>query len=76
MTTIVDGLKLTLYVGAASADATKEQRADIRAMLTPALDYYESTGDETLVRLVIQNVMGDGWAPTGQWATFIEALND
>lgn len=76
MTTIVEGLRLTLYVGAACADATDEQRVLINGALENPLSYYEETGDETPIRFLIQQVMGDDWKPTAQWAAYIEALND
>jgi hypothetical protein len=74
MTSLADGLAFTLWVGAANADATPEQRRRIQDSIPIALEHYVVDGDEMPVRTIIQIVMGPDWKPTGEWADFIASL--
>lgn len=75
MTTLAESLILTLTVGAASATATPEQRAELHDRLREILPRYRVFEvDETAVHAVITDVMGADWAPTGTYAEQIDAL--
>lgn len=62
-------------MGAARADATPSQLVHLRDVLLPALEgHYLETADESEVRLILAQIMGEDWAPTGEWAAQIGLL--
>jgi hypothetical protein len=74
-------LALTLFVGAAIADARPHQRAKLRAQLPAHTGRLRQcrTGEEaaSVVRDILaatQSIMGATWAPTGEWLEMINSL--
>ena len=74
MTTMPEALALTLFVGAAHADGTPEQRERLRQRVIPLMGRYKADGDERPVRAAVRDVMGPAWTPTGDWSLFLGML--
>jgi hypothetical protein len=74
MTTMGEALAFTLFIGAAHADATPPQRVLLRQRVIPLMGRYKADGDERPVRAAVRDVMGTTWAPSGDWAVFLEGM--
>jgi hypothetical protein len=74
--TFAASLNFTLFVGAARQDATPEQVSMLRAQVTPLLDAYKDTGDETAVREAVHRIMGPQWKPNRDFRTAIVELQN
>ena len=59
-------LGITMYVGAARADATPEQLEELRSRLSP---FIENRVVEGIID-VVNEVMGPDWKPSGPWRGF------
>lgn len=70
-----DGLKVTLTVGAARAciDDDHEWLGRLQEGLQVPMAIYHATGDPAVITEAVQEVMGGGWAPPGEWAAYIKA---
>lgn len=70
------GLLVVLYVGAANADATAQQRARLKAEVLPTIKDPQTPPSEAMaqaVRLTAQ-IMGPDWQPKGEWDDWITSL--
>lgn len=75
MTTLNDALTLIIYVGAARADSTPEGAAVLRQELSGPLDDYRAgLYDEWDIIDIVDQLMPEGWAPSGDWERQLEAL--
>lgn len=74
MTSFVEGIALTLFLGAARAEATPEQLDRLRELMPPALQSYRRNGDEGPVRAAVAAVLGAGWEPSGEWAMWLRSV--
>lgn len=65
-----------MFVGAANADATPEQRARLRDEVLPPLRDESIPARDAYVRAarVVVDVMGPEWRPAGEWDEWITAL--
>lgn len=68
-------LTVVMFVGAANADASPDQRALLKDAIKPLRDD-SLTPSEAYVAVVLgtAEVMGPDWRPTGQWDEWITAL--
>lgn len=75
-------MTFTMFVGAAYSDCTGPQREELRRHLNPVLRQLKQkdlNGEQVrhLVRTALkytQVVMGDDWAPTGEWMVTIKSM--
>lgn len=74
LTTYGQALRFVLFVGAAMNDATPEQREVLDKKVRPLLEFYRSTGREAAVRIVIRDVLGQDWQPSGDFKKQIDLL--
>jgi hypothetical protein len=72
---IAEAMAFVLWMGAANAAATDEQRTIMRGLIDAPLEEYVETGDQSGVRQVVSDILGPDWKPTGVWASYIAALN-
>lgn len=73
---IVDGIRLSLYAGAAKQDANTEQSKRLRDERKEKLDVYKNTGDTGVVMNWIYDVMGSDWKPSQEWQDSIDHLEN
>lgn len=74
---LLTGIRMVLFAGAARFDAhgDPERLARLRATKDmPGGDHYRRTGDPSMLMEEIQDAMGPGWQPTGEWAEKLESL--
>lgn len=71
-------LTVVMFVGAANADATIEQRARLRDEALPPLKDDALTPGEAYRKTVTTAaaIMGPAWRPKGEWETWLLALLD
>lgn len=67
-------IRFVIFVGAAYHDATEDQRQKLNDKLPPLLDIYKETGREALVRIAIRDILGQQWAPSGDYKKQIDEL--
>jgi hypothetical protein len=68
-------LAFTLYLGAAVAEATPDQRAALQREVKPLIaELRESNAAAPKILNVVTRVMGPEWHPTGEWEQFISNL--
>jgi hypothetical protein len=74
---------MVLYFGAAMRDATPEQRQRLKELLPDRLEEIQTTDmkDKAAMKValhrffvVIHSVMPDDWAPTGEFADYINRM--
>jgi hypothetical protein len=63
-----------LFIGAACADATPEQSAQLRERVKPLLGTYRTDGNPRPVLETVLEVMGPDWQPTGEWRAWIDKM--
>lgn len=70
-----DGLKITLTVGAAREciGDDHEWLGRLQDGLRIPTAIYHTTGDPSVITEAVQDVMGSGWSPPGEWAAYIKA---
>lgn len=71
---IVNGLTVTLTIGAAREDATPDQVEGLKSDVLPTLAAYKATGDIEPVLAAVYKVMGDGWKPGDAWQKQIDQV--
>lgn len=76
-TAVGRALVVVMFVGAANADATPEQREQLKEAITPLRDQ-DLTASEAYKAVVygVADVMGPHWRPRGEWEEWITALLD
>lgn len=67
---------VVMFIGAANADATPQQRLRLKAEALPPLRDETLTAAEAYVRAVktTAEIMGSDWRPTGEWDETITAI--
>lgn len=65
----VDGLRLTMFVGAANEAVPDENRAEFADRVRALLPDWERTGDPAAFKALAAEYLGPGWAPSGGWAS-------
>lgn len=59
-------LSMVMYLGAARADATPAQLAQLRDAIEP-LKAHIKRGEYAHAKLLVREIMGDGWVPGPEW---------
>lgn len=67
-------LRLTLWIGAAAADATGEQFERLRERLEGELEKHRLVDNTDELRRAVLEVMGAAWEPSGSYREQLEAL--
>lgn len=68
MSAMTDALNLVLLIGAATNDATPEQRHQLEVEVLPAMERYKAMElNEPDVKAVVQHIMGADWKPGEAW---------
>lgn len=71
---VVEQVILTLWVGAATQDATPEQFERLRERLGGELELHRAYDNTDGIRRAVLEVMGAGWEPSGKFRDQLEAL--
>ena len=71
---LAPGLVYALFVASAINDCNEEQRVVLRAALKAPMDHYKRTGRPQLTVETIYNVLGESWAPSGEYREMINDL--
>jgi len=66
-------MAFVMLVGAANADSDSYQRARLREEFLPLLKNTKHWDAHQLTRK-LQDIMGERWAPSGEWMAQIDAL--
>lgn len=71
-------LAVVMFVGAANADATREQRNQLRDQALPPLKDSSLTPSQAYEKTVRRTaaIMGPAWRPNGEWEDWLLALLD
>lgn len=74
---VIDGLRVSLTVGAARdfIGDDQEKLEEIQESLLIPMGIYQITGNPSNFLEAITEVMGDGWKPSGEWAQYIDAVD-
>lgn len=77
MTPIAQVVRIGLIVGAAKADATREQLKALQTTVIPACsdEHWLKYGDEEPILSAIREIMGPNWKPCEVWAQRIAAVS-
>lgn len=70
----MEQLRLTLWVGAAAGDASKEQFERLRERLAGELEKHRLVDNADGIRRAVLEVMGASWEPQGSHREQLEAL--
>lgn len=70
------GLLVVMFIGAANADATNEQRARLRDEVLPVLGDQDTPPRQAMANAVLLTgeIMGSKWRPKGEWEEWITNL--
>lgn len=75
---VASGLLVTLFIGAANADASADQCGRLRDEVLPILRDPDTPPRQAMVDAVRHAavVMGPDWRPTGEWDGWVTAILD
>jgi hypothetical protein len=75
VTSLGEALVLVMYIAAARSDCSPVEAALLRQELQGPLDDYRAGryGEGDVIDIVNQ-IMPDGWTPSGEWRNQLEAL--
>lgn len=74
MSALSGHLALVMFVAAARADATHEQRGRLDERLKPLIQSFRADGDPEPLLLKVIEIMGPEWEPSGEWKAWIDSL--
>lgn len=74
MSALGGNLAFLMFVGAARADASPDQLAQLRERLPPLLDAYKAEGNPRPTMEAVIDIMGPTWRPQGDWARQIDTF--